>query len=132
MRVSIIIKINKRKVEIMKFSMFSLVIVMLVSFSTQSFAANVDEWVYENITGDLKPTAGCKVKEKAAKQASSGYRFKKYSTIMCQSKGYGWGLEEVTDKGELVCEACEGDYEGAEKYRCYMKDVKAKCRQVAR
>lgn len=116
----------------MKINIFSLIMLVLVSFSTQSFAANVDEWNYENITGDLKPTAGCKDKAKAEKQASSGYRFKKYTTIMCQTKGYGWGLEEVIDKGELVCEACEGDYEGAEKYRCYMKNVTAKCRQVAR
>ncbi len=35
---------------------------MLVTFSSQSFATNVDEWNYENITGTLKPTPGCKDK----------------------------------------------------------------------
>ena len=106
--------------------------VFVLFFSTQSYALNVDEWTYGTNTGDLKPTAGCKKKELATKQASSGYRFKKYTRKLCNSKGYGWGLKEVLDKGELVCEECEGEYEGTELYRCYMKDVKVNCKQVAR
>ena len=115
----------------MKLNKIGLFVLFLV-FSTHSFAANVDEWVYEETKGDLKPTAGCKDRKKAEKQASTGYRFKKYTTILCNNKGYGWGLEEVLDRGTLVCEACEGEYENTEKYRCYMKDVVAKCRQVVR
>lgn len=115
----------------MKFSRIGL-FALLVLFSSHSFATNVDEWFYESIKGDLKPTAGCKDKAKAEKSASTGYRFKKYTIELCNSKGYGWGREEVLDRGQLICEACEGEYEGAEKYRCYMKDVVVKCRQVAR
>ncbi len=115
----------------MKINIFFLMAV-LVTFSSQSFATNVDEWNYENITGTLKPTAGCKDKDKATKQASSGYRFKKYAKLLCGSKGYGWAIDEIVDNGEVICEECEGDYENTEKYRCHVKDVVVKCKQVAR
>ncbi len=117
----------------MKISMFSFFVLLFV-FSTQSLAINTNEWVFESITGDLKPTAGCKDKEKAAKQASSGYRFNKYTSVMCNSKGYGWSKAEVKDRGELICETCEGvtGSGGEEKYRCYMKNVNVICKQVKR
>lgn len=114
----------------MKFNL--LLIALVFSISTQSFATNVDEWTYKTITGDLKPTPGCKAKEKASKQASTGHRFKKYTKLLCNNISYGWAYEEVIDRGEVVCEPCEGDYEGTEKYRCNMKDVVVKCKQVAR
>ena len=113
----------------MKFNKFALFALLLL-FSSHSFALAVDEWEYKTITGNLKPTAGCKEKEKAAKQASTGHRFEKYTKLLCTQMAYGWSKEEVIDSGELVCEACEGDFEGAEKYRCYMKDVVVKCRTV--
>jgi hypothetical protein len=105
---------------------------MLLVLSCQSFAKNTNDWVYESITGDLKQTPGCKDKAVAAKKASSGLRFKKYAKLLCGSKGYGWAIDKVTDKGTLVCEACEGEYEGEEKYRCHMQDVVVLCKQVAR
>lgn len=80
------------------------------------------------ITGNLKPSPGCKDKTIAEKQViPSTYRFTKYTQIMCQKDSYGWGLDKVMDYGELVCKACEGEYEGNEKYSCYMKDVKVQC-----
>ncbi len=104
---------------------------LLTVFAGQSLALNTDEWVYKEITGNLKPTPGCKSKEKAAKQASTGYRFKKYTSELCNALGYGWSKGEVLDKGELVCEPCEGEYEDqSDKYRCYMKQVTIKCKQV--
>jgi len=103
---------------------------LLLTISSYSLAANVDEWEYESITGNLKPTAGCRDKAVASKKASTGYRFNKYTAELCTTKGYGWGKESVEDNGELVCEACEGEYNGAEKYRCYMKDVTVKCKKV--
>ena len=115
----------------MKFSTFYLTI-LLVCFSNSSFSANVDEWVYKNTTGDLKVTPGCKNKEAASKQASTGYRFKKYTRILCNNLGYGWGIHKVVDKGELMCEECEGEYENTEQYRCQMKNVVVNCKQVAR
>ncbi|MCK4841713.1 MAG: hypothetical protein KAT04_07490 [Methylococcales bacterium] len=113
----------------MKFKTFFLFALLLV-FSNQSFALAVDEWEYKTITGDLKPTPGCKNKEAAKKKASSGHRFKKYTRLLCTQVAYGWGIAEVENKGKLVCDACEGEYEGEEKYRCYMKDVVVKCKTV--
>ena len=116
----------------MKLRLFFL-FAMLFAVSNQTYAASVDEWVTKVITGDLKPTAGCKDKAKAEKQTIPGsYRFKKYTTILCNNIAYGWGKDKVLENGELVCEACEGDYEGKEKYRCYMKDVKVQCKIVKR
>jgi len=115
----------------MKLKLFGL-LVLLFAFTSPSYALSVDEWEYESVTGDLKPTAGCKDKAKAEKQASTGYRFNKYTTKLCNQIAYGWGKDKVLDQGELVCEACEGEYEGTEKYRCYMKDVTVQCKMVKR
>ncbi|KAF3977948.1 MAG: hypothetical protein HFP77_04595 [Methylococcales symbiont of Iophon sp. n. MRB-2018] len=80
------------------------------------------------ITGNMKATPGCKNKEVASKQASTGYRFKKYSKVMCQQIAYGWSLVEVQDRGEVVCETCEGEEgKGDDNYRCYVKNVKLLC-----
>ena len=113
----------------MKLKTFFLFAFLMV-FTNQSFALNVDEWEYKTITGNLKPTPGCKDKDKAAKKASSGLRFKKYTKLLCTQMAYGWGISKVEDKGELVCEACEGEYEDEEKYRCHMKDVVVECKTV--
>jgi hypothetical protein len=115
----------------MKFSTFFLT-ALLVLFSNASFATNADEWVYKNTTGSLKQTPGCKDKAAAAKQASTGYRFQKYTRILCNDLGYGWGINEVVDKGKLVCDECEGEYENTEKYRCQMVNVTVNCKQVVR
>ena len=111
--------------------------VALIFFSGFVFAANVDEWNYKEVTGDLKPSPGCVSKEAAKKKVMrrpdsyKGYgRFKKYTRLLCAEEGYGWALDSIVDEGEVVCEECEGDFAG--KYRCYMKDVKVKCKQVAR
>ena len=107
-------------------------IAMMLVFSGISFAKSTDEWVYESIKGDLKPTPGCKDKEASKIKASTGRRFKKYTKLLCGSKGYGWGIDKVIDKGTVICEACEGEYEGEEKYRCHVEDVEVLCKQVAR
>ena len=121
--------------ETMKLKLFFLFALLFV-FSNQSFAASEGkegDWVKKNVTGDLKPTAGCKDKEKAEKQTIPGsYRFKKYTTKLCNDKAYGWGKSKVIDNGQMVCEACEGDYEGKEKYRCFMQDVTVECKIVKR
>ena len=109
----------------------------LLSFSGVVFAANVDEWVYKEVTGSLKPSPGCVAKESAVEkvkkkpEGSKGYsRFDKYSKLLCEEEGYGWALDKVIDEGEVVCDECEGDFVG--KYRCYVKDVKLSCKQVVR
>jgi len=114
----------------MKFKV--ILITMMMVFSSLSFAKSTNEWVYESITGNLKPTPGCKGKEASIKKASQGRRFKKYAKLLCGSKGYGWAIDKVTDNGNVVCEECEGEYEGTEKYRCHVEDVVVLCKQVAR
>ncbi len=116
----------------MKFTKITLITMLLVLFSGHSLATNIDEWDYESITGNLKQTPGCKDKVRASKQASTGLRFKKYTKLLCGSKGYGWGIDKVLDNGEIICDECEGDYEDTEKYRCYVKDVKVQCKRVVR
>ncbi len=116
----------------MKLNLF-FILALLFGFSSQVSAINVDEWVTENVTGDLKPSAGCKDKAKAEKSSRpGGYRFGKYTTELCNAKGYGWGKSKVIDNGTMVCEACEGDYEGKEKYRCFMQNVTVECKMVKR
>lgn len=112
-------------------------LVALFSFSGMAFATNVDEWVYKEVTGTLKSSPGCIDKDKAIEKVKKkpdsfkGYsRFNKYSRLLCEQEGYGWALEEVLDEGEVVCDECEGDFKG--KYRCYVKDVRLKCKQVVR
>ncbi len=116
----------------MKFNKISLFTLLMV-FSSYSFALNTDEWVYQSITGDLKDSAGCKNKEYAMKKVKPGsYRFKNDARFLCNNIAFGWSFVEVEDEGKMVCEACEGEYEGAEKYRCRMTNVTLKCRQVKR
>ena len=110
----------------MKSTKFYLLFVLYL-FATQSMAINQGGFDYKIITGDLKSTPGCKNKEVAAKQASTGYRYKKYSKVLCQYIGYGWTLDKVVDKGELVCEPCDGDVEKINNYQCYVKDITLKC-----
>ncbi|MDQ7090978.1 MAG: hypothetical protein Q9M50_10100 [Methylococcales bacterium] len=99
-------------------------------FTANSFAANTDDWVYKETSGHLKSNPGCLTKEKASKKASKPYRFKKYSTLLCNDLGYGWSLSEVLEQGSLVCDECGGEYEGF--YRCQVENVKVKCKQVKR
>ncbi len=101
------------------------------------FSANVDDWVYKDVTGNLKAGPGCLDKEKAMKKVMpkpegfKGYsRFDKYTKIMCQGEGYGWTSDSIVDPGEVVCEECGGDYKG--KYSCQMINVTVKCKQVVR
>lgn len=110
----------------MKANHFCLLILLFL-FSNQSFALFQSGFDYKIISGDLKPTPGCKNKKKASTQASTGYRFKKLSKVLCQQIGYGWRLDTVEDKGEVVCEPCENEDASTATYRCYVKNVTLKC-----
>jgi hypothetical protein len=110
----------------MKNNNFFLLFVLCL-FSNQSMALFQGGFEYKVITENLQPTPGCKNKKEAAKQASTGYRFKKHSKVLCQQIGYGWRLTEVKNRGEIVCEPCEDKVESIENYRCYVKNVTLKC-----
>lgn len=110
----------------MRFTKFCLLLALCFC-STQATALFQGGFDYKIITGNLKPTPGCKNKKKAVKQAATGYRFKKYSKVLCQQIGYGWGLAEVKDRGEVVCEPCDGKVKNIDNYQCYVKNVTLKC-----
>ena len=110
----------------MKVNNFFLLFVLYL-FSNQSMALFQGGFEYIEITEDLQPTLGCKSKKSAAKQAYSDYRFKKQSKVLCQHIGYGWRLDEVIDRGEVVCEPCVDKPESIDNYRCYIKNVTLKC-----
>lgn len=120
----------------MKLKTTTLLIGMLITPGL-ALATNVDEWVYKNVTGDLRPGAGCAEKEAAMEKVMpkpegyKGYsRFEKHAKALCQAEGYGWTSDSVVDPGEVVCEECGGDY--ADRYRCQMINVTVKCKQVVR
>jgi len=126
---------NKERVIIMKMNKSMLVniaffLAIVAVFASQVGTQTTNSWEYKTVVGDLKPTAGCKDKDKAEKSASTGYRFEKYTDILCEEEGYGWGLSKVIDRGQLVCDLCGGDYEDLEKYRCAMEQVKVECKKI--
>ena len=123
LKVLMLIKIRTQAMKANYF--FSLFVLCL--FSNQSMALFQGGYEYRVITANLQPTPGCKNKKEAAKQAASGYRFKKHSKVLCQHIGYGWRLAEVKSRGEVVCELCEDMAESIENYRCYVKNVTLKC-----
>jgi len=106
--------------EILLFSLFCL-------FSNQSMALFQGGFEYKEITENLQPSLGCKNKKVATKQAYSDYRFNKQSKVLCQQIGYGWRLDAILDKGNVVCEPCEDQSESTGNYQCYIENVKLKC-----
>jgi hypothetical protein len=113
----------------MKINKISLLLILFF-FVNQCFAINQGGINYKIVTGNLRPTPGCKSKQKAFKQATSEYRFKKYSKVLCQQIAYGWRLAEVKDQGEVICEVCESKDKESGKYQCYVKNVTLKCGKV--
>jgi len=105
------------------------IIGLLAVLTFFSGATQAAEWRYKVITGDTKDTPGCKDKAKAEALAGGEYRFNKYTRILCQAMGYGWGRDEVLDKGKIVCDECEGDYYKG-KYSCHVANIKLKCKQM--
>jgi len=118
----------------MKLNKILLMASLLFVFSNQCFALAVDEWEYTTITGNLKATPGCTTKEKASKKAlPGGYRFGKYTKLLCTDIAYGWSLERVEDEGVLSCDVCDDwdeDDVSDDGFSCQMIDVVVKCRTV--
>ncbi len=115
----------------------TIVLTTLFLVPSLSFATNADEWVYKDVTGNMRPGPGCTNKEKAMEKVMpkpegyKGYsRFNKYAKLICGGEGYGWTDDSIVDPGEVVCEECGGEY--ADKYRCQMVNVVVKCKQVVR
>ena len=76
---------------------------------------------------DTLPSAKCELPSDAETAAKRPYKLKKYSKKFCQTQGYGWGLEDVINTGEIACNECV-DNKGLQK--CRLKDVVVKCKRI--
>ncbi len=100
------------------------VILALSSFSTISYST---EYIYRDLIANTLPSAKCEFQEKAEKTAKKPHKMKRYSKKFCQTQGYGWGLEEITNNGEISCNECNGN---KDLQKCYLKDVIVKCKRI--
>ena len=85
------------------------------------------EYIYRDLMADTLPSAKCESSINAEKSAKRPYKLKKYSKKFCQTQGYGWHLDEVTDNGKVACNECS-DEKGLQK--CRLKDVVVKCKRI--
>ena len=99
-------------------------ILSLSFFSSPSLST---EYIYRDLMANTLPSAKCESQAKAEETARKPYKMKRYSKKFCQTQGYGWGLEEITNNGEVACNECT-DAKGLQK--CYLKDVTVKCRRI--
>jgi hypothetical protein len=99
-------------------------IMTLSFFSSPSFST---EYIYRDLMANTVPSAKCESQAKAEETARKPYKIRRYSKKFCQTQGYGWGLEEITSKGEIACNECT-DAKGLQK--CYLKDVTVKCNRI--
>lgn len=93
-------------------------------FSSTSFST---EYIYRDLMANTVPSAKCESPVNAEKSAGRQYKIKKYSKKFCQTQGYGWGLEEIMNNGNLACNECS-DRKGLQK--CYLEDVTVKCKRI--
>jgi len=93
-------------------------------FSSPSFST---EYIYRNLMANTLPSAKCETRTKAEETARKPYKIKRYSKKFCQIQGYGWGIEKITNNGEVTCNECSAD-KGLQK--CYLKDVIVKCKRI--
>ncbi len=106
----------------MKFSLAAAFMALL--FSAPSFST---EYIYRDLMANTVPSAKCESLASAKISAKRPYKIKKSSKKFCQTQGYGWGLEEITNKGQVACNECSSA-KGLKK--CYLKDVTVKCKRI--
>lgn len=73
------------------------------------------------------PSAKCESLTDAQVTARKPYKLKRYTKKFCQTQGYGWGIEEIKNDGEVACNECT-DNKGLQK--CYIKDVVVTCKRI--
>ena len=93
-------------------------------FSSPSLST---EYIYRDLMANTLPSAKCETQDKAENTARKPYKIKRYSKKFCQTQGYGWGIEEITNNGEVACNECSTD-NGL--HKCYLKDVTVKCKRI--
>ncbi len=85
------------------------------------------EYIYRDLMANTLPSSKCESIEKAQQTASKKYKLKRYAKRFCQTQGYGWGLDEIKDKGQLSCNSCN---DSSALQSCFLKDVVVSCRRI--
>ncbi len=93
-------------------------------FPNPSFST---EYIYRNLMANTLPSIKCELPNKAKLTAEKPYKLKRYAKKFCQTQGYGWGVEQVTNNGEITCNECT-DNKGLQK--CHLKDVVVTCKRI--
>jgi hypothetical protein len=93
-------------------------------FSSTSFST---EYIYRNLMANTLPSVKCDSPNKAKKIAEKPYKLKRYAKKFCQTQGYGWGVEKVTNSGEITCNKCADD---KDLHKCHLKDVVVTCKRI--
>ena len=99
-------------------------ILALSFFSIPSYST---EYIYRDLMANTVPSARCEAQANAEETAKKPYKIKRYSKKFCQTQGYGWGLEKITNAGQVACNECT-DNQGLQK--CYLKDVTVQCKRI--
>ncbi len=96
---------------------------LALSFSNSSFST---EYIYKDLMANTVPSAKCETPSKAEETARKPYKIKRYSKKFCQTQGYGWGLEAITNNGKVTCNECIDN----SLQKCYLKDVTVQCKRI--
>jgi len=108
----------------MKLSQIGLIFALLLS----SNMANATEYVYRDLIANTLPGT-CATEAGAKENAAKPYTVDRFAKRFCQLQGYGWHVEEIKDKGKLVCNDCNKT--GAtDKKQCHLEDVVVTCKRV--
>jgi hypothetical protein len=107
----------------MKLSQIGLVFALLLG----SNAANATEYVYRDLMANTLPSV-CATEEAAKNNAEKDYTVDRFAKRFCQLQGYGWHVEEIKDKGKLVCTDCKTG--SSDKKQCHLEDVVVTCKRI--
>lgn len=107
----------------MKLLKFGLVFALLLGSST----TNATEYVYRDLMANTLPSV-CATQEAAKTNAEKDYTVDRFAKRFCQLQGYGWHVEEIKDKGKLVCTDCKTG--GTDKQQCHLEDVVVTCKRI--
>ncbi len=98
--------------------------VALCFFSSPLFST---EYIYRDLMANTVPSAKCESQAKAEISAKRPFKIKRFSKKFCQTQGYGWGLKEVTNNGQIACNECT---DNKDLQKCYLKDVSVTCKRI--
>jgi uncharacterized protein (DUF2147 family) len=107
----------------MKLSKISLVFALLLG----STRPNATEYVYRDLMANTLPGV-CAAADAAKANAEKDYTIDRFAKRFCQLQGYGWHVEEIKDKGKLVCTDCKTG--ASDKKQCNLEDVVVTCKRV--